>query len=359
MIPNMNDSKGEKLANVREIARRANVSIATVDRVLHNRTGVSEKTKKKIQEIIKELNYQPNILASRLASRKIYNLAILIPKVSEETDYWAAPLQGINRAESEINRYGITIAKYFFDLNDKMSFVKASEKLLAQKVDGLLVAPSFTNESVTLAKSCKKRQIPFVFINSDIPDQETLCYIGPHLVKSGYLAAHLMNYGMGSTDKILIVNISRELDAYHHLLRKEEGFRNYFQQHQLSNEIIKLDSRETGFADVANSLDDVFTTHADVKAIFTTNSRVSMVAQYLEEKGRTDLLLIGYDFLEKNINYLKKEVINFLICQKPEEQAYRGIMALHQHLVLSASVNKKQYMPIDIITKENYEFYSN
>ncbi len=54
---------------VKEIARRANVSIATVDRVIHNRTGVSEKTKKKFNEIIKELDYQPNILASRLASR--------------------------------------------------------------------------------------------------------------------------------------------------------------------------------------------------------------------------------------------------------------------------------------------------
>src|SRR5215217_3441533 len=94
---------------VKEIARRANVSIATVDRVIHNRTGVSEKTKQKINDIIKELDYQPNILASRLASRKIITLAVLIPRVSDETDFWEAPLRGIDRAESEIKKYGIEV----------------------------------------------------------------------------------------------------------------------------------------------------------------------------------------------------------------------------------------------------------
>src|SRR5690606_18563149 len=111
---------------VKEIARRANVSIATVDRVIHNRTGVSEKTRKKINEIIKELDYQPNILASRLASKNIIILAMLIPRVSEETDFWDAPLRGIQRAETEIKQYGIQIIPYFFDLSDKDSFVKQS-----------------------------------------------------------------------------------------------------------------------------------------------------------------------------------------------------------------------------------------
>ncbi len=355
----MSDTNGKKLANVREIARKANVSIATVDRVLHNRAGVSEKTREKIQAIIKDLNYQPNILASRLASRKVYNLAILIPKVSEETDFWNAPLQGINKAESEINRYGIKISKFFFDQNDKASFVKETIDIFSAKVDGIMLAPSFTEESIALANQCKAQKIPYVLINSDIPNQDSLCYIGPHLTKSGYLAGHLISYGMGKSGKILVVNIAKEIDTYHHLLRKEEGFRAYFQDHNKLNEIVKIDTRQTGFAAVSDSLNHIFSVHPDIQAVFATNSRVSTVARYLEENEKKHLLLIGYDFLEKNINYLKKEIINFLICQKPEEQAYRGIMTLYQHLVLSKVVNKVQYMPIDIISKENYEFYSN
>ena len=51
---------------VQEIAKLANVSAGTVDRVLHNRKGVSQKTKEKIQAIIAEHDYKPNIIARQL-----------------------------------------------------------------------------------------------------------------------------------------------------------------------------------------------------------------------------------------------------------------------------------------------------
>lgn len=356
----MDKQNGETMTvGVREIARRGNVSIATVDRVIHNRTGVSVKTRQRIQQIIEEVNYQPNMLASRLASRKVYRLAVLIPKVSRETDYWAAPLTGIQRAGAEISQYGITIDTYFFDLNSKASFVNQTKKIMGQPVDGVLLAPSFIEESVQFTQHCQEQKIPYVFINSDIPNQNSLCYIGPDLIKSGYLAAHLISYGIAEDEKVLVVNISKELDDHHHLLRKEEGFRKYFEDHQKSIAIVKVDIRKTKYASIAETLTKVFAQHPDLRAVFTTNSRVSSVARFAESSGRADLRLIGYDFLEKNIAYLKNETIDFLICQKPEEQAFRGIIALYQHLVLSAEVANVHHMPIDIITKENYSFYSN
>lgn len=355
----MKKDKIKPSVGVREIARRASVSIATVDRVIHNRTGVSDKTRKKIQLIIKELNYQPNILASRLASRKIYQFAVLIPQVSKETDFWEAPLKGIRRAETEIKQYGVNIHQYFFDLNDKDSFKKQVKKIIADKVDGIVMAPSFVKESVYFSNKCRELKIPYVFINSDIPDQESLCYIGTHLVKSGYLAAHLIDYALSDHEKILVVNISKEIDNHHHLLRKEEGFRAYFKDHQKSNQIVKIDIRQTDDTSVEKILTGLFDTHQDIQAVFVTNSRVASVAHYLEQSGKKGLLLVGYDFLKENIELLKRQTIDFLICQKPEEQGYRSVMVLYQHLVMSALIDKVQYMPIDIITKENYEFYNN
>lgn len=344
---------------VKEIARRANVSIATVDRVIHKRTGVAEKTRERINAIIKELDYQPNILASRLASRRIFHFATLIPEVSDETDFWKAPLSGIEQAEREIKQYGVKIDKYFFDLNDKDSFVQQAEAILKTKVDGVLVAPSFIKESVRFAEKCRQRGIPYVFINSDIPNQESLCYIGPDLFHSGYLGAHLTSYGVGN-GKVLVVNISREMDNHHHLLRKEEGFRAWFKDHNKPNEIIKTDIRQTSSDSVEATLSGLLKEHPDIKAVFVTNSRVSTVAHYFEKPGlKNGILLIGYDFLEKNIDYLERNIIDFLICQKPEEQGYRGIKALHQSQVLGNPVEKVHFMPIDIITRENYEVYRN
>lgn len=348
----------KKLVGVKEIARRAKVSIATVDRVLHNRTGVSESTKQKISAIIKELDYQPNLLARRLASAKTLHLATLIPEVSEETDYWQVPLNGINQAESEIKPYDVKITKLFYDMNDRDSFVKQTEVILKEKVDGILIAPAFIEETVKFTNLCQKRKIPFVFINSDIPNQKSLCYYGPNLFYSGYSAAHLVNYLIDFDDKILLINISKDIESDHHILRKEEGFMDYFEKKNRSN-IVKLNIRETEYRSVKRKLAESLKEHPDTKLIFVTNSRVAKVAQYLESIKKEDILLIGYDFLERNVTYLKKDVIDFLICEKPQEQAYRGVRTLYQHLVFNRALEKNYFMPIDIITKENQAFYRN
>ncbi len=352
-------NKKKEYNGVKEIARRADVSIATVDRVLHNRPGVSPATKKKIDDIIKELNYQPNILASRLASRRIYNFAVIIPKVSAETDFWQAPLNGIKRAEESVKEYGIKISLYFFDLDDRKSFVAQSKLLLEDNPDGVLLAPSFINEAIHFTRKCHSHKIPYVLIDSNIPDQEGLCYIGPHLFRSGYLSAQLLNFTLNKKSEVLVVNIAKEVDDHNYLLRIEEGFRAYFRYYNLYHDIIKMDITLTDYLSVEKELSKVFNQHPDLKAIFVTNSRVSAVARYLEKTKRKHILLIGYDFLKENIEYLKKDVIDILICHKPDEQGYKGIMALYQHFVLGTPIEKVHFMPIDIITKENYEFYHN
>jgi LacI family transcriptional regulator, galactose operon repressor len=353
------NQKNKEYPGVKAIARRANVSIATVDRVLHNRPGVSTATKKKIEAIIKELNYQPNILASRLASRKIYNFAVLIPKVSPDTDFWEAPLNGIKRAKESVEEYGIKVTLYFFDLNDRKSFEEQGGLILGDKPDGVLLAPSFINEAIQFTAICSQRNIPYVLIDSNIPNQEGLCYIGPHLFRSGYLSAQLTNFVLDEKSEILVLNIAKEVDDHNYLMQIEEGFRAYFRYYNLYHDIIKADITNTNYLSVEKELSKVIGNHPKLRAIFVTNSRVSTVARYLEETKNEIIFLIGFDFLKENIEYLKKDVIDFLICHKPDEQGYKGIMALYHHFVLGAPTEKVLFMPIDIITKENYEFYHN
>ena len=52
---------------IKDIAERAGVSVGTVDRVLHKRPNVSEVALKKVEKVLKEMNYQPNVYASALA----------------------------------------------------------------------------------------------------------------------------------------------------------------------------------------------------------------------------------------------------------------------------------------------------
>ena len=62
-----------------DIARMAGVSVATVDRVIHNRGKVSEENLARINEVLRKVNYRPNLIARSLASGRQYTLAVVMP----------------------------------------------------------------------------------------------------------------------------------------------------------------------------------------------------------------------------------------------------------------------------------------
>lgn len=357
----MKKDNSKAAAGVKEIARLAQVSIATVDRVIHNREGVSEKTKARIREIMKKLNYQPNVLARRLAlaSRGNLRLVTLLPVTSPETAFWEAPKEGIDQAENEIRQYGIKVERLFFDQNNEATFKKQVKKIIRSAPDGILLTPTFSDTALELIDYCKESGIPYVLINTDIPGFNAMCYIGPENFHSGYVAAQLVNYGIREGQKIVITKIAQEIDTNYSILRKEEGFRTYFKDNQLPYELITFDSKDTDYEIVARHLTKLLKNDNAIGAIFVTNSRVSLVARCLEKAGLKHLILLGYDFIPDNVSYLQSGTINFLICEKPREQGYRGIITLFQHLVYDQPVETEYLMPIEIVTKENCRYYRN
>ena len=346
---------------IKDIARIAGVSAGTIDRVLHNRGEVSDRTRKKILSIIQQMDYQPDILASALAARRPCRIAVLIPKGTEENPFWKYPLAGIEQGLREIIHFGVSLERYYFDYEDSQSFMRQSHEMLSSNPQGIMLAPVFTEESALLLEECRKQDIPVVLINANICTGSCIAFIGQDSLQSGMVAARLMHYGSGENADLLIVNFTREKGNQEHILKREEGFRKYYSDFtSTSNTLLRqLNISESGSQRPEQILDQaIFSSDRRVKGIFVTNSRVFRVARFLRQKGVSDIILIGYDLLEENKDFLREGTIDFLISQKPREQGYKSVMALYHHLVLRKQVERSQYLPIDIITKENLEHYT-
>jgi len=349
--------ENKELNGIKEIARRAGVSIGTVDRVLHERKGVSEKTRNKIKGLIKELNYHPNKMASLLASRKTLNFAVIIPRVSANTDYWDYPRKGIDLAGEELKQLGVQFNCFLFNLEDQPSFNKACKKALASKPDGILLAPSFIKESTLFVKKVIDNNIAVIYINSDLPHQPGLSYIGPDFFQSGRVAAQLTKLYVKTRQPIMVINISTDMESDHHLLRKVQGFEKFFEEKEKNRKIITLHIPQTKIHDIEKIVKNALVKHGDCTSFFVTNSQVHILAKILK-KQLNDFFLIGYDFIEKNIDYMKDGNIDFLICHRPKDQGYHAAMALYKYLYYGTEPSSTFFMPIDIITRENYMYYS-
>lgn len=323
--------------------------MGTVDRVLHNRKGVSKSTIEKVREIIDQLGYQPNIFARNLALNKIFLFCALVPSV-DVSDYWKGPQKGILRAAKELSSLGVQLELFYYDTFSKESFTEASEKIFQLLPDGVLLAPNLYQESLNFLINCKERQIPAVLIDSNINEEPSLSFIGQDSFQSGFLAAKLLNYGADPKGTVLTVTVGKEGNNSFHFLKRIEGFTAYFKEKNISaTKIIQLE--EKGDNDFLNTFQKTLEIERPY-GIFIPNSRAYKIAELIES-ANFQTRLIGYDLTEKNLTFLEKGVIDFLINQKPEDQGYLGIFSLYKFLVLKQSVTAELKMPIEIITKEN------
>lgn len=303
------------------------------------------------------MEYQPNILASTLASKKTFSFALLFPEPISPEAYWNKPMIGVRQAFQEIQQYGVNIDIHLFKQSDPETFSNEAGLILESNPEGVVLAPFFSRESKEFIGELKNRDIPYVFIDSNIKDSDKLSYIGQDSFQSGTLAAKLLDYSIPENASILILHFAKELDNMNHLVQREKGFYEYFSKASGKKNLITLEIADPNDLGCQNRIIEQIQSNTNIKGIFVTNSQVYYLGRILEQINRQDIRVIGHDLIRENIEFLNKGVVDFLICQRPEEQGYRAIQTLFDHLVLRKEVNSENYTSIDIITKENLEYY--
>lgn len=343
---------------IKDIAKRANVSVGTVDRVIHGRSGVSKKSRERVEEILKEMNYQPNMYASALASNKSYLFACLLPK-HKEGEYWTDVQRGIYEAMTAYSDFNINIEITHYDPFNYASFVKESQSLIDKELDGVLLAPTLPSYTKPFTDELKKKGTPYVYIDSNIAEEPALAFYGQNSVQSGYFAASILMMMGNKPHEIVIFRKKYEgVIGSNQQERREVGFKRYMQAYYPQCKILELDLQVKNEADDMLMLNKFFQEHPGIKNGITFNSKAYIVGEYLQKEKLDDFTLIGYDLLQRNVACLKEGGIKFLIAQHPRLQGYNAIQSLCEYLILKKSVNPINYMPIDLLTKDNIAYYN-
>ena len=343
---------------IKDIAVLAGVSEGTVDRVLHNRGDVSAKSREAVTKVLDEMNYSPNLLARSLASKKQYRFVCIFPTF-QPGEYWEKVDKGFDLAAQEFIHHNVNIEKKYFNQYDTQSFTNVSNEIFQNELDAVFVAPVFKNETLNFTTELAKRHIPFSFIDSQIEEADFLTYYGQNSFKSGYIAAKLLLALMPEGAQIVVIRTKRKGSGSNQTFSRSKGFMQFIQDKNLENriEIVNVEFSNEDEIENLETLKKVFSTHPNIKAAITFNSKVYRLASLLEIMNKTNVRLIGYDLLDENVKYLQQGVINFLIAQRPDKQAYFSVRDMCRELIFRQEIKKINYVPIDILMKENIEDY--
>ncbi len=342
---------------IKDIAQLAGVSEGTVDRVIHDRGEVSEKSREAVNKVLEEMNYSPNILARSLASKKQYRFACLIPHY-EPGDYWESIEKGFGQAFSEFSAYNVVIDKFFYDQFDVNTFHEVANKAILLHPDAVILAPIFKEETLNFTQQLKTLGIVFSFIDSMIEESGFLTYYGQNSFLSGYIAAKLLLNSLEDNAEIIIIRTKRKGAVSNQTLSRKQGFMHYIEEKQLANlKLIYVEIQDKNDEQNLEQLRDIFNSHKNIKAAITFNSKVYRLARYFYTLEKSEIRLIGYDLLSQNVEYLKQDVISYLIAQRPEKQAYLTIRDLCRELIFKQPIKQVNFVPVDVLVKENIEDY--
>jgi len=347
-----------KKITIKDIARIADVSRGTVDRVINERGSVAPEVRTRILKIAKELGYEKNYMASALAINKVFKLAIVCPDPESDL-FWRLPREGFQMAINLVKHYGIVVEYFDFNLFNKDEFIMQMGNAIQSTPDAILVAPVFLNESQEFLRQALVAKIPFITINTEIQHKDVLCYIGQNSYYSGFLAGRLFQLQLEPGDEVIALNLGHNLSNAPHYSDKLAGLEAYFKQQDMNHTKVSWYEFDQ-FLDktkLRTFFDSIVEKHPKMKAIFFTNSRAYRIVELMTKKELDAYHIIGYDMIEPNIKLLKEEKIDFIINQNPIQQGYMGIINFVNHFILKKEINETQYLPLDIVVKENVDFY--
>lgn len=207
----------KKRTTLKDIANVLNISSAAVSKAMHDDSRISTKTKKAVERVAKELNYQPNHLASALRSGKSNLVGVIVPRTN--SNFFSSVIQNM---EEVLNKEGYNI----IITQSNESFKKECDNidtLLFTQVDGIIA--SMANETVDLShyEKVKSNGIPLILfdrgendLNVDyigIDDYESSHMIVEHLIAKG--CKRIAHIGGFRRTRIYNNRIRGYIDAIH------------------------------------------------------------------------------------------------------------------------------------------------
>ncbi|MGX5719534.1 LacI family DNA-binding transcriptional regulator [Shinella zoogloeoides] len=334
---------------VHDIADKAGVSLATVDRVLNDRPGVRGVTRARVEAAIAALGYVRDVAAANLAKGRVYPLVFILPEGDNPF------MRGL---EAEVRRAGLHSAAERTRLSvatvpafDAAALARAIDAAIAEDVSGIAaVAVDAPEVSAAIARA-HEAGIPVVTLVSDLAGSGRDHFVGVDNIAAGRTAGSLMGRFLGGRPGPVAV-LAGSMRVRDHGERLE-GFLAAMSAMPEARAILPVlegqDDPELSFSLIADCLANV----PDLAGIYSLGAGNRGLLAALAERGRSDLCVIVHELTGETRAALESGVVDAVLNQDAGHEvrsAIRVLRAKADGLPVNAA---QERIRLDIFIKDN------
>jgi LacI family transcriptional regulator len=334
---------------LKDIARKAGVSLATVDRVLHNRAGVRPDTVRRVRETIERNAFQPHVAAAELARGRARRLAFVMPS---GPNLFMQQIQSyLGEMSTWLSARRLAVEMVATDVFDP-AVLAATLESLAGDFDGVAVV-ALDHPSVRAAiNDLVDGGTKVVTLVSDVPSSRRHHYVGIDNIAAGRTAGALVGRLIGPRQgKVAIVAGSQGLrDHAERIFGFNQVMASEFSQLDVLPVLEGRDADERS----EHLMMRLLSNHPDIAGLYNVGAGTPGVAKALIDSGREkDVVFVGHDVTVVTRKLLLQGVIDAAISQNPGHEARAAVRVLLALARGEPILSEQENIRIDIVMRDN------
>jgi len=342
-----------KKIGIHEIAKLAQVSIGTVDRALHNREGISAKTRQRVLAIARDIDYKPNLAARALSrSEPIARIGVCIPR--EIQFFYDQVRQGIVAETRSHEHFGIDLISRPIDRLGTGECEKV-EELLAMDIQGLILTPGNPLKMSPVIDAAEKKGIRVICVTTDAPEsrRSSVVCVNPQI--NGRIAGELLGRFLAPRSRVAIVTGTLKTEDH---LQKVHGFSEAFPRMCKAGEVVEVleghDDEDETFVKCSRLLER----RTKLAGIYVSTANCLPVCRAVAVKGLAGKIkVITTDLFRQMVPYFEKGTIAASIYQRPYIQGRRSVRLIVEHIFNEKPIPAHYFLNPGIVLLSNLQLF--
>ncbi len=336
-----------KRIGLQDIARLSDVSIGTVDRALHDRGRVSEETRRRVLEIVKQVGYRPN-LAARALRRRTIRIGVCIPR--EIHFFYDQVRQGL---DSEARRYEHMGVELVHRPVNRLGAGEAESVrgLLKENIKALIVTPGDPDRLGPLLNEAEARGIRVICVASDAPGslRSSVVCVEPEL--NGRMAGELMVRFVQPGSRVAVVT-GMFGTADHR--KKIKGFTDTFPRLLPGGVVAEVLEGHEDEDETFLKCERLLKQCKDLAGIYVTTANCLPVCRALStRKNHRAVSLITTDLFREMVPYFEKGIIVASMYQRPYRQGQSAVRLIVDHIISNHPLPATYYLNPSLVIRSN------